>query len=120
MPKGVKSAVSEVCIPSTEFVREDEYIRELKSHVTLLFKELREPLYRYLLCLGVRSPQAEEIIQESFLRLYKHLHGGGSCEYERGWVFRVAHNIGIDELRKRKHSPEMPPDFWDEIVNVKT
>jgi len=76
--------------------------RERASHVCLeeqrvieLFDELRAPLFRYLLALGLRSQEAEEAIQESFLALFEHLRRGGLDGNLRGWIFRVAHHLGL-------------------------
>jgi RNA polymerase sigma-70 factor (ECF subfamily) len=60
--------------------------------VTVLYRELREPLLRYLVCLGLSSDEAQDTIQDAFLSLHRHLTSGGSQENIRGWVFRVAHN----------------------------
>ena len=93
-----------------------EGARKLEEQVTELFDGLREPLYRYLLCLSVSSTEADEMVQETFLRLYKHLHAGGREDNLRGWVFRVAHNISINELKKRKYFPGIRPDQWAEFT----
>src|ERR1700741_681005 len=60
--------------------------------VTALYRELREPLIRYLVCLGLSSDESQDVIQDAFLSLHRHLASGGSQENIRGWVFRVAHN----------------------------
>jgi RNA polymerase sigma-70 factor (ECF subfamily) len=60
--------------------------------VTVLYRELREPLLRYLVCLGLSSDEAQDVIQDAFLSLHRHLASAGSQENIRGWVFRVAHN----------------------------
>jgi RNA polymerase sigma-70 factor (ECF subfamily) len=62
------------------------------SEVTSLYRELRKPLLRYLVCLGLSSDEAQDIIQDAFLRLQRHLASGGAQENIRGWLFRVAHN----------------------------
>lgn len=59
---------------------------------TNLFGELRKPLLRYLVCLGLSSDEAQDIVQDAFLSLHRHLCEGGSQENIRGWLFRVAHN----------------------------
>ena len=41
------------------------------------FDELRDPLRRYLMCAGACPADADEAVQESFLRLYQHLEKGG-------------------------------------------
>src|SRR5580692_4515161 len=59
---------------------------------TTLFRELRKPLLRYLVCLGLSSDEAQDVVQDAFLSLHRHLSAGGSQENMRGWLFRVAHN----------------------------
>lgn len=60
--------------------------------VTALYRELRKPLLRYLVCLGLSTDEAQDLVQDVFLTLHRHLASGGSQENIRGWVFRVAHN----------------------------
>lgn len=60
-----------------------------------LFNELRSPLLRYLLSLGVSLQDGEEVIQEAFLALFEHLRSGKSRRNLRGWIFRVVHNLGL-------------------------
>jgi RNA polymerase sigma-70 factor (ECF subfamily) len=57
-----------------------------------LYRELRKPLLRYLVCLGLSSDEAQDVVQDTFLTLHRHLASGGSQENIRGWLFRVAHN----------------------------
>ena len=62
------------------------------SEVTTLYRELRKPLLRYLVCLGLSSDEAQDVVQDAFLSLQRHLASDGSHENIRGWLFRVAHN----------------------------
>jgi RNA polymerase sigma-70 factor (ECF subfamily) len=57
-----------------------------------LYRELRKPLLRYLICLGLSSDEAQDVVQDAFLSLHRHLAAGGSQENIRSWLFRVAHN----------------------------
>jgi RNA polymerase sigma-70 factor (ECF subfamily) len=66
-----------------------------EQQVIQLFDELRSRLLRYLLALGLPAHEGEEVIQEVFLALFQHLRRGRSRENLRGWVFRVAHNLGL-------------------------
>jgi RNA polymerase sigma-70 factor, ECF subfamily len=59
---------------------------------TTLYRELRKPLLRYLVCLGLSMDEAQDVVQDAFLSLHRHLSSGGSRENIRSWVFRVAHN----------------------------
>jgi RNA polymerase sigma-70 factor (ECF subfamily) len=78
---------------------------ELQDQVAQLFAETREDVYRYLLTLGVHPPKAQESVQEVFLRLYTTLKKGEKIENLRGWVFRVAHNLGL-KVRARQANEE--------------
>lgn len=62
------------------------------GEVTSLYRELREPLLRYLVCLGLSRDEAQDVVQDTFLSLHRHLTSGGPQDNIRGWVFRVAHN----------------------------
>ncbi len=59
---------------------------------TTLYRELRKPLLRYLVCLGLSSDEAQDVVQDAFLMLHKHLVSGGPQDNIRSWLFRVAHN----------------------------
>jgi RNA polymerase sigma-70 factor (ECF subfamily) len=62
------------------------------SEATTLYRELRKPLLRYLVSLGLSGDEAQDVVQDAFLLLHRHLAAGGSQENLRGWLFRVAHN----------------------------
>ena len=75
----------------------------LQDQVAQLFEDTRDDLYRYLLSLGLYPPQAQEATQEVFLRLYTTLKKGEEIQNPRGWIFRVAHNLGL-KIRARQSS----------------
>ena len=70
------------------------------ARLQLCFDELRKPLLRYLVCLGLSSDEAQDVVQDAFLSLHRHLSSGGSQENIRSWLFRVAHN----QARNRQNS----------------
>jgi len=73
---------------------------DLAVEVTQLFELFRSPLFRYLSTLGLTAHDAEEIIQEVFLALFRHLKEGKPRDNLRGWVFRCGHNLAL-KLRTR-------------------
>lgn len=73
---------------------------EIETEVMTLFEQYRAPLLRYAVSFGVPVPDAEEIVQEVFLSLFRHLRLGRSRQHLRGWIFRVAHNLTL----KRRHA----------------
>jgi RNA polymerase sigma-70 factor (ECF subfamily) len=72
----------------------------LEAEVKRLFDELRAPVLRYLMTLGLSAPDADEVVQDAFLALFQHLRQGKSRSNLPGWVFRVAHNLAL----KRRHA----------------
>lgn len=80
----------------------------LEQQVTNVFQESRDDVYRYLLTLGLVPAHAQEAAQEVFLRLYVALRKGESIRNPRGWVFRVAHNLGLDWRAKERTEPLEP------------
>ena len=73
----------------------------LHDQVERLFLEAREDVYRYLLTLGLHPPLAQDATQDVFLSLYVALRKGETIHNPRAWVFRVAHNHGLN-LRERQ------------------
>ena len=57
-----------------------------------LYRELQKPLLRYLVCLGLTRDEAQDVVQDAFVSLQRHLAGNGSKESIRSWLYRVAHN----------------------------
>ncbi|HEY2014746.1 MAG TPA: RNA polymerase sigma factor [Bryobacteraceae bacterium] len=84
----------------------------LRVEVERWFLELRDPIFRYLRALGCRHSLAEEITQETFLRLHRGLRDGLQVNDVRAWVFRVARNLWIDNQREYHRywttNPEQP------------
>ena len=67
-----------------------------------LYDRLRPPLRAYLCFLGMSSDQAEDIIQETFLRLLRRGFVRDAGDNLRAWLFRVAHNLSMNVHRSRQ------------------
>lgn len=62
------------------------------------------PLLRYVgRMLGGVSSEAEDIVQEAFVRLHRQVmrQGAGSVRHLNTWLFRTAHNLTLDALRRQ-------------------
>lgn len=75
------------------------------------------PLLRYVgrMLGSVADPGGpEDIVQETFIRLHRqvHAHGPDSIEHLTTWLFRVAHNLTLDALRRqvRQNAAQVPAD----------
>lgn len=74
----------------------------LEAELVALFDRFREPLLRYLSSFGLPIHDNEEIVQEVFLSLFRHLQDGKSRANLRGWLFRVAHNLALKRRIKAR------------------
>jgi RNA polymerase sigma-70 factor (ECF subfamily) len=78
----------------------DEASRD--SEVSGIFEDLRRPLFRYFLCAGLSREDADEGIQETFLRLHRHLRKDGERSNLRGWIFQVARNLARNQHKSAR------------------
>jgi RNA polymerase sigma-70 factor (ECF subfamily) len=77
-----------------------ERAEELERLVTQLFEELGRPVLRYIRGFVRDGAVARELTQEVFVRLCVELRAGRGVTDARAWLFRVAHNLAIDEQRR--------------------
>ena len=79
---------------------------EIEREVMELFEQFRDPLLRYALSFGIPVHDAEEVTQEVFLSLFRHLQLRRSRKNLRGWIFRVTHNLALKQLyaNQRAHA----------------
>ncbi len=101
--RAVSRTATEILSLQTELASLSHDALELEQKVTQAFELLRGPVHRYLVAVLGNPAEAEELTQETFLRLYRHLHSGQSLENVRAWVFRVAHNLAIDRQRTNQN-----------------
>ncbi len=54
-----------------------------RRQIAQLFAETRTSLYRYLVSIGIRPSQADDVIQEAFVRFYQQLEAGTKIKNPR-------------------------------------
>jgi RNA polymerase sigma-70 factor (ECF subfamily) len=103
-----------VVLARTVGAAQEDACSEAESEVIQLFDEYRSRLLRYVLSIGLTAAHGEEIVQEVFLALFRHLRLGRPKDNLRGWIFRVAHNLAL----KTRLSEHCRPDRaeFDETV----
>jgi RNA polymerase sigma-70 factor (ECF subfamily) len=70
-----------------------------ESDCSGLFDELRSPLRRYVLFLGLSPEDADDVVQETFFRLHKHFQAQGERSNLHAWIFEVARNLVRDHRK---------------------
>jgi RNA polymerase sigma-70 factor (ECF subfamily) len=79
-----------------------------------------QPLLRYVMRLSdVSREDAEDVLQETFLKVYQHLNDYDESLSLSSWLYRIAHNQVISEWRKRKARPHgHVTDVEDYVINT--
>ncbi len=108
-------AVASDNLRTSQDISDDIRMARVRDTVTGLYEQLHQPVYRYLLWMRVRPQEAEEILQEAFLRLFSHLYADRPNVNMKAWVYRVAHNLACARGRKQKFILETSPERWHEI-----
>lgn len=74
--------------------------------------ELEGPLYGYLARLVQSCQEAEELAQETLLRLFRMWQANQVRRKDgapRPLAFSIAHNLAIDAIRRRQRTPRLEP-----------
>ena len=81
-----------------------------KTQIYRWYEEYKSGIYRYALSILKDPHGAEDVLQETFLRL---LSGKYVIRQEtiQPWLYRVARNCCYDILRKRSRDQELPPEL---------
>jgi RNA polymerase sigma-70 factor (ECF subfamily) len=102
---------------ASEFGASDETASEtLHEQVEKAFEDARDDVYRYLLTLGLWPPQAQEATQDVFLKLYIALRQGDKILNIRAWIFRVAHNHGLNVRAREDVMQPFDPDLESRMI----
>ena len=106
MSQALGRALSGLYLPaSKEATSGSGFSRE--DLVSTAFQQLRDPLYRHALLLTRSPEEAEEIVQEGFLKLHTQVLEGKCIDNVRAWLFRVAHNSAIDRGRTTREKASL-------------
>jgi RNA polymerase sigma-70 factor (ECF subfamily) len=79
---------------------------ELSEAVTALVSEYSSTLYRVAFSVLRNAAEAEDVVQETFLRVLRHRDRLPSIRDARVWLVRIAWNLVLDRKRRAKSRPE--------------
>src|SRR5690606_10841911 len=76
---------------------------------TRAFTELAERYHGRLINFVYRTTgdreRSEDLVQETFIRVYRHLHRFDQSRKFSTWVYTIASNLAKNELRNRSRNP---------------
>ncbi|OKP84030.1 RNA polymerase subunit sigma-24 [Paenibacillus helianthi] len=84
-----------------------------------LYQIYVQDIYIYLRSLCHDHHLAEDLMQETFYRAYLYLE---NCPEDKikPWLFRVAYNAFVDDMRKAKRSIITDADYFNKLVHPDT
>ena len=74
------------------------------------YEQYKTGIYRYALSILKDPHGAEDVLQETFLRLLSGKYTVQESKIQP-WLYRVARNCCYDILRKREREQELPPEL---------
>ncbi len=88
------------------------YIKGDPSAIETLITRHRSKVYTYILLTIKKQQLAEDLFQETFIKVIQSLRGGKYKDNGRflSWVIRIAHNLIIDHFRKEKQMNSISND----------
>ena len=96
-------------------------IERARSGDTRAFEDLarreERALYRHALRIVGTTSDAEDIVQDALFSAWRSIASFQGTSF-RAWLFRIATNRALDQLRSRKRRPELPldPPVDDEVT----
>ncbi len=84
----------------------------------LLMERYEQPLRRYLMRLtGWGSEEVSDILQEAFIKAYRHLNDYDDNLKFSTWMYRITHNQAIDVIRSAQTKPFLTQVSLEEVAN---
>jgi RNA polymerase sigma-70 factor, ECF subfamily len=89
-----------------------------QAQVLELFDTAAPGLRRYVQSCGLSAEAAEDVVQDAFLALFRHLRSGGAQHNLRGWLVQVCHYQALKhrERQARRYRHEAAPRW--ELADV--
>src|SRR5258708_19806874 len=80
--------------------------------------ECLDGLYSYALVLTRNHAEAEDLVQETYVRAMQAVGRLRAGSNMKGWLFTILRNIWFNQLRKQRNGPQMVAiEVWDDVAN---
>jgi RNA polymerase sigma-70 factor (ECF subfamily) len=76
-------------------------------HADLLGSEYMNGLYGYAMVLTRNHTDAEDLVQETYVRAISAMGRLRPASNIKGWLFKILRNIWLNQIRKRRSSPQI-------------
>jgi len=94
-----------------------ELVQAIQSGRIDLYQELVSRYERKLYNFGLRmcrnASDAEDLVQDTFLNIFKYLKGFRHEAKFKNWLYKIAASVCIKKKRRRKHAPDQTLSLED-------
>lgn len=98
------------CLDEQTLLRQARALDE--AALNAIFEMYYDKLYRYVYHHTGSVAVAQELASDVFYRFLEAIHTGRAPDrHLKAWLYRVAHNLTVDHLRKREHRQHAPLDY---------
>lgn len=102
----------------TPYISDSELVQMVlvdQENFGLIIEKFEKKLLGYLaFFMGVRRAQAEDVFQETMIKVYRSLNGYNPKLSLSSWIFRIAHNEAVNFLKKHSNQVAISLEEEDE------
>ena len=86
-------------------MNDEQLIEKIKKRPEI-FEEIidryQKKLERYVFYLIGQKNEVDDLVQEVFIKVYINLNGFDTKKKFSSWIFRIAHNLAVNYLKRKK------------------
>jgi len=104
-------------------LKDEQIVESILNDDKELYREVirryENKLSRYLSKFSNNKDDIEDILQIVFIKAYKNLYGFDINKKFSSWIYRIAHNEGINHLKKQKNVKIALDDLEYKLIDEK-
>ena len=100
-------------------VHADDYLKGVSMDFWKIYDQFYNAVRKFILAYTKDGWVADDLIQETFIKVQKNLKSVRDPAKLSSWIFRIAHNLCHDHYRQAKRSSLNQRNIQQEIVGFK-
>ena len=92
-------------------------MKDPESGFRMLLERYQSPMYWHIRRMIVSHDDAEDVLQETFIKIFRHLDDFRSESSLSTWIYRIATNECIRFLNRRKEQAVSTEEVQEELMN---
>ena len=94
----------------------DQIARGDRQGLAALYRETSPAVYGFALSVVKNAQDAEDILQDTYLRVYGAAPGYRSAGKPMAWILTICRNLCLQRLRERSRQAALPQEDWEEYL----